>query len=371
MTNTRSSTAAIIIAFTALAVSLPTATAQQSASINKGVVELETTGSSGISVRIAEDLAKLIDDGATRRVLPIVGKGSLQNLTDLKFLRGVDIAIVQADVLEYAKEQRLFPGIESSITYIAKLYNEEFHLLARPEIKGVADLANRKVNMDLRGSGTAITAARVFDALKLPVAATNDDQEAALEKLRKGEIAALAFVSGKPAPLFMGLKKEDGLHFIPVPFDQAAGRPHFPTRLTATDYPELVPQDRPVDTVAVGSVLAAADLRLASERQRNLASFVETFFTNFQSLLGSGYHPKWQEVNIVAEVPGWRRYAAAEQWLQRNAQVASKQSPEDLRVMFARFIDQRRNAAGGAPMSQQEKDALFRQFQAWQSGQAK
>ena len=38
---------------------------------NRGVVELETGGSSGISVRMAEELAALIDDGATRRVLPV------------------------------------------------------------------------------------------------------------------------------------------------------------------------------------------------------------------------------------------------------------------------------------------------------------
>src|SRR5215470_505988 len=126
--------AAAVVALTALAIP-PVADAQQSSStINRGVVELETTGSAGISVRIAEDLANLIDDGATRRVVPVVGKGSLQNLFDLKYLRGVDIAILQLDVLDYAKEQRLVAGLES-ITYITKLYNEEFHLLARPEIK--------------------------------------------------------------------------------------------------------------------------------------------------------------------------------------------------------------------------------------------
>src|SRR5712691_9296714 len=75
--------------------------AQQSQAINRGVVELETTGSAGIAVRIAEDLANLVDDGATRRIVPVVGKGSLQNLTDLKYLRGIDIAIVQLDVLDY------------------------------------------------------------------------------------------------------------------------------------------------------------------------------------------------------------------------------------------------------------------------------
>jgi len=118
--------------------------------VNRGVVELETARTAGISVRIAEDLANVIDDGATRRVLPVIGKGALQNITDLKLLRGIDMAILQIDVLDYARQQNLFPGIESWATYITKLYKEEFHLLARQEIKSVADLANQKVNVDIR-----------------------------------------------------------------------------------------------------------------------------------------------------------------------------------------------------------------------------
>src|SRR3954453_21360987 len=156
----------------------PAAPADQGVTaINRGVVELETSGAAGISVRIAEDLANLVDDGATRRVVPVVGKGSLQNLLDLKYLRGIDLAILQTDVIDYAREQQLVPGLDSAFTYIAKLHNEEFHLLAGPDIKTVADLANRKVNADLRGSGTAITASRLFDLLKVPVTVVNDSQE--------------------------------------------------------------------------------------------------------------------------------------------------------------------------------------------------
>src|SRR5271155_4696015 len=133
------------------------------AGVNRGGSEFETARAAGISVRIAEDLANVIDDGATRRVLPVVGKGALQNITDLKLLRGIDMAILQTDVLDYARQQNLFPGLEGWITYIAKLYNEEFHLLARSDIKSVAELANQQVNFDLRGAGTSITASRLFE----------------------------------------------------------------------------------------------------------------------------------------------------------------------------------------------------------------
>src|SRR6266550_5233669 len=86
-----------VTAFVALIAAIQLASAapvdQQAAAINRGVVELETSGAAGISVRIAEDLANLIDDGATRRVVPVVGKGSLQTLTDLRYLRGIDMAL--------------------------------------------------------------------------------------------------------------------------------------------------------------------------------------------------------------------------------------------------------------------------------------
>jgi uncharacterized protein len=336
---------------------------------NRGVVELETGRAAGTSVRVAEDLANLIDDGATRRVLPVIGKGSLQNITDLKLLRGIDAAIIQADVLDYAKQQNFLPGIEYWVTYIAKLYNEEFHLLARREIRGVADLANQKVNIDFRGAGTEITAGRLFDILQIPIAPAYDGQEVALEKLRKGEIAAVAFVSGKPAPLFRDIAGEDGLHFLSVPLNPAVTAAYVPTRLTVADYPGLVPWDQPVDTVAVGAVLAAANLQVGSERYRNLVNFVDAFFTRFQLLLDPGHHPKWHEVNIMAELPGWRRFPPAEQWLQRNAPVASAPNLQDLKTIFSRFIDERQQATGGPPMTQQEKDQLFGQFEAWQKGQ--
>ena len=336
--------------------------------VNRGVVEMMIPGSAGITPSIAEDLANLVDDGATRRLVPVIGKGSLQNVTDVRMLRGIDIAILQADVLDYVKERGIYPGVDQSLTFIAKLYNEDFHLLVRRDIQSVADLAGKTVNIDLSGSGTAVTAARLLDALKLKVNIANDNQEMALEKLRRGEIAALAFVAGKPAPLFANVAPDEKLKLLAVPFNPALGAAYVPARLTAADYPALVAADRPVDTIAVGAVLVAADLQFSAERYRNVANFVEAFFTGFQTLLTPGHHPKWREVNLAADLPGWRRYGPADQWLQRNMQARAAPNPDERRLMFARFVDERRQAAGGGAMSPQEKEALFQQFQRWQSG---
>jgi len=343
------------------------AATQPEVGISQGVVVLETESSAGISVRIAEELAKVINDGSRRRILPVIGIGSLQNIMDLSLLRGIDVAILQKDVLDYVKQQNLVPQIESRVNYVTTLYNEEFHLLARAEIKSISDLANRKVSVDVQGAGTAITAARLFDLLRMAVTTTNDDPREALEKLRQGDVVAVALVAGKPAPAFCDLIGENGLHFLSIPSDAAAGAGYTPARLTAGDYPGLVPYNQPVDTVAVGTLLAVNEIPAGSDRYRNLASFVDAFFGGFQSLLQPGHHPKWHEVNIMAELPGWRRFPPATQWLRRNAQVAVAPDIERLKANFSRYIDERQQASGSPPLTQEEKEKLFDQFKRWAS----
>jgi TRAP-type uncharacterized transport system substrate-binding protein len=331
---------------------------------NKGVVELETGGSAGSSIRIAEDLASIVDDGATRRVLPVVGGSALQIIWDLALLRGIDMAILQADVLDTARQQRSLP---SPFTYITKLNNEEFHLLAGPQLKQIADLANQKVNVDIRGSGTAVTAGRIFELLNIPIQPANDRPERALEQLRKGEIGAMAFVAGRPASLFKGLRQDEGLHFIAIPLSPALIDAYVATSLTDADYPGLIPHDQPVDTVAVGTVLAVANLQPDTERYRNVKNFVDIFFTQFQSLLEPGHDPMWREVNLAAELPGWQRFPPAQQWLDRVGTVA-QQNPRDVKTLFWRFLDARQAVIGGAPFTDRQRQELFDQFQRWQSG---
>lgn len=335
----------------------------------KGVVEVETGGSGGISIEVTEDLAGLFDDGATRRVLPVVGRAAMQNLVDLVQLRGIDMAILQTDALDAAREQHGGRGVETSFSYVTQLYNEEFHLLAGPEVKTIGDLAHRRVNVGIRGSGTSITAARLFELLKIPVEEVFDPETVALEKLRHGNVAAMAFVAGKPAPLFRGLQPDDRLHFVAVPLDEGIINAYVPTALNAADYPGLIAKNQPVETIAVGSILAVAKLQPGSERYRNVSNFVDVFFTGFRTLLEPGHHPKWREINLAADVPGLTRFPPAQQWLDRNTSPV-RQSPQDSATLFSSFIDSRQQALGGSQITEEQKQELFDQFQRWQAGQA-
>ena len=290
---------------------------QSSEQINKGVVGIIAGGVNGTYIRIAADMATVLDTD-NLRILAIIGKGSVQNISDLLYLKGVDMAIVQSDVLEYLKRQGTYKNIDKRIYYITKLYNEEFHLLANSGIKNPSDLGGRKVNFDTKGSGTFITASILFDILKIPVEPTYYDQATALEKLKSGEIDALVYVAGKPAQLFEKLTAADSLHFVSIDHTPALLETYLPTQLNSQDYPNLIKPDQDAKTVAVGAVLAVYNWERMNNRHPKVANFVNHFFEHFNEFQQPARHPKWREVNLSAVIPGWTRFQPAQEWLQRQ-----------------------------------------------------
>ncbi|MBP0444653.1 TAXI family TRAP transporter solute-binding subunit [Roseomonas sp. SSH11] len=280
---------------------------------NAGTVGVVSGGVDGTYIRIAADLAAVLDDGERLRVLPIIGRGSVQNISDIMFVRGVDIGIVQSDALAYVRSRRMFPGVAQMIQYITKLYDEEVHVLVRAGIGSVQDLAGQRVNVDVTGSGTAMTASLIFEALGIAPEFVHDPQDTALERLKRGEIAALVYVAGKPARLFGGLTADAGLRFLPLPMAAALMETYLPSRLTHEQYPALIPEDAPVETLAVGAVMAVYAWAPGTERFRKVAGFVDALHSRFERFLQPPRHPKWREVNLEAQVPGWVRFNSAQE----------------------------------------------------------
>lgn len=284
------------------------ASAVLAARANYGTVGVISGGVDGTYIRIAADLATVLDDGDNLRVLPVVGKGSVQNLSDLVYLHGIDIAIMQSDALAFVVSENMFPGVISSVRYVAKLYDEEVHILARGDITRLEDCAGQKVNFDVPGSGTGVTASLLFSKLGIAIEPTYLSQENALKSLSDGDIAALVYVAGQPTALFKPLAAGSKLHFLTVPLSAGLIDTYLPARLVHASYPGLIPDQTPVETVAVGAVMAAYGSPPGTDRYRRIEKFVTSLSNNFAQLLKSPRHPKWREVNLRAEVPGWTRF---------------------------------------------------------------
>ena len=54
----------------------------------------------GAPLRLAAEMARVVDDGPNLHVLPIVTRGATENLNSLLYLRSVDTAIINSDALE-------------------------------------------------------------------------------------------------------------------------------------------------------------------------------------------------------------------------------------------------------------------------------
>jgi uncharacterized protein len=339
--------------------------------INSGLVGIVSEGTD-YTVDLALALAS---KQSHLRLLPIAGAGALQSAKDVMFARGVDFAILQTDVLDEIKRNPPFPGVEQYLQYVTRLYDQELHVLAGPDIQSIEDLRGKKVNFGLRDSGTYTTSMAVFHALGVEPDVTNLPHPLALDKLRRGEISALAYVATKPARLFQDIRPDENLHFLPIPSNLISN--YTGTTITSDDYPELVSKDAPVKGMSVGTVLVAYNWPTKSERYQRVDRFVQAFFANLKDI--KARRPRWQEFDITASVSGWTRFPAAEQWLKRagldsepTKAAVQEQVPLDPKkrdALFREFADRLRapNPENAAfHLDPKQREALFREFAQFQ-----
>jgi TRAP-type uncharacterized transport system substrate-binding protein len=318
---------------------------------------------SGTYMTFANELAEVLDDGDNLRVLPIVTYGAASNLDDLLYLRNVDIAVTQADVFEYFRTQRKISNLEHRVNFVIRLPVSEMHVLARSDIRSIEDLRGKKVSFGPAGSASSLTGTIVFQRLGVQVEQVLYDNPTALQKLKTGELAALVRVIGKPIDFFAKIPADSRLHFVPIPFSKAFADYYTVGELTNKEYPALVPAAQPVDTIAAPAVLAVFNWSKGSDRYRRIERFVERLFTKWDQFREPPRHPKWRDVNLAATVPGWSRWAVAEEML-RRIRPKDAVDPQVASSDFSAFLKDKGSPA--ANFTQEQREALFREFLQWQ-----
>jgi TRAP transporter TAXI family solute receptor len=328
--------------------------------INSNTIAIISGNLNATYVTIAYDLSAVLDDGDEFRVLPVIGKGGGQNIKDVRFLKGVDLGITQSNLLPYFKRTNEIGPIDDKIVYIAKLFNEEMHLVVRADagITSLADLAGKKVNFSDVGSGTQLSTRDIFEKLGIKAEEVNMGQGDALEALKRGEIAATILIAGKPAGSMAKLKAQDGFRILPIAFDKPLQVDYLPTTLTSEDYPGLIAPGESVETVAVGAVLIAFNWPKGTDRYRRIQTFVDHFFPKLAEFQKSPRHPKWREANLAAVLPNWKRFEGAEEWLRNRDKTANAE-----REQFGAFLAQR--VSKNVALTSEERDRLFQEFLTW------
>jgi len=355
--------------------------------MNVTTITLMAQGTGSTYLPIAEDLQNVLDDpkGNTLRVVPVVGRGGAQNLVDLLFLRGVDLAITQQEHLLYLKQQdpRVYGSIEQRVHYITKLYNSEFHLVAKKNIKSLRDLEGKRVSLNRALSATDVAGRTIFKLLNINPIIENIDVETSVKMVRSGELAAASSFAGAPVAGYAQIQDAD-LHFVPVDEITIGKRDYLrlieqflPSSLGGGDYPRLIGQGQSVPTLASGAMLVAYAWPEGTERAEKIKNFVNAFFENFDKLRQPPRHPKWREVALTAKVQGWTRLKAAQDWIDRNVRPAEplggpdfvagvRGAPDETPGLeanferFRRYLDQKNG--GRTPRTSAEFQRLYREF---------
>jgi uncharacterized protein len=334
--------------------------------INAGTVTVITAPIGGPLSIMGSDMAAVLDDGDKLRVLPVIGKGSVQNLIDIIRLKNIDMGFVTTDALEFVKTEAHMPDVAKRVRYIAPLLFNDIHIVARQEIRTLADLNGKRIFAE-RSIG--LPSARIIFR-RMGIAAEIDSQtdaDGGLQKLLNGEGDAWVASVSKSAPVIKNIRNEGGkFHLLEIPYQRPLQDIYLPSSFSSEDYPNLVPKGGRVDTVAATTALMVYNWPHASDRYRRVARFVDALFEKLPQFKQPPRHPKWREAVISGSVPGLERFKAAQDWLDRSA-VAMTPSPPPARVEeFRRFVVERN---GGRSLTAEDTARLYSDFLRWRDEQ--
>jgi TRAP transporter TAXI family solute receptor len=239
--------------------------------------------------------------------------GSIENLYAVFKRPHTQIGIVQSDVLAFVLRVQSNPTlarIAQKTKMVFPLYNEEVHLLGRPDIVDFDHLAGKRVAVGEDGSGTFLTARLLFEVTEVkPKEMVTIGTDEALSQLKANKIDAMFYVAGFPVKLFNeGVTAGDGLGLIPITNRRAAE--FYPqARIPGGTYPW---QPADVSTVAVKAVLVSFDFRnLDCE---SVGRFAQILYENIGWLRENG-HPKWRSVDLDFPLKGWEQYDCVRKYL--------------------------------------------------------
>lgn len=341
--------------------------------LNAGTVTIMSGTTFDGTAVVARDIAATINRAdlssgdVSLRAVPMIGQGPAQTLRDVLSLGSVDMGVTHSTVLNhYAQSGELGP-IKDRLVYVAKLFNEDLHLLAGADIATVAELNGKTVNVGPDGSATEIAAQIVFDALGLEVEAAHLDEADAVAKLKSGEIDAAILIGTTPIAGLAQIGADASLKLLPVPYPQGLEDDTYPAVLSHDDYPALIESGARVDTVGICAVLVALGDKADTDRQAKLALFVDRFFSRFDTLLQPPNHAKWRDVNFAATLEDWQRAPQSQAWIDAAHSTAVADAQE--RESFKAFLTQTGDVVAPESVSDADQEKLFRAFKAWSKAQ--
>jgi len=248
------------------------------------------------------------------RIVPIMGKNHVQSVYDLLYLKGVDLALVRADAIEYVSRKGDYPIIKSLVHNVAKVSEEKIVIIARNDYNTMQDLEGQVVGFGLPGSGEYVTSTIAFDSLGVLPDYIEVDNTTAIEKLKSGELAAMVYLLRAPDAILTGndleaanaiktLELGDDLHIMEIAESDELSEIYTPTTLTSADLSGVIEEGLSIPTYSVDAILAVYRWKEPSVRFDQTQRFVKALVDSLDGLQGDQYQPVWKRVDLEQPTP--------------------------------------------------------------------
>ena len=252
-------------------------------------------------------------------------RGSIENIQAVYERPGVQLGIVQSDVLAFVSRVQSDPVLQriaKKTKLVFPLYNEEVHVLARGDVASFDDLGDRRVAIGREGSGTYLTARLLFNVSEVrPRELVPIDTDEALAELKAGRVDAMFYVAGYPVKLFSeSVSAADGLFLVPI-LNKSITEFYPLSEIPAQTYAW---QSKSISTVAVKSTLVSFDFR--RKDCDTVGRFAKVVSDNLPWLARNG-HPKWRTVDLAYPLRGWEQYDCVRKYLGKPVESRAAARP--------------------------------------------
>ena len=258
------------------------------------------------------------------RVLPMRGLGPIANMRDLLHMRGIDMAVVNADILAYARLTGELPGAAERLSVVLKLYDKSVYIVAGGAIATFADLTGRRVVVPGKDSDSTVTATTLFRTLNMSAEIAGLPLEGAIAELASGKAAALLVTLEEDDATLAALPKDKGLHLLTVPQSPAIAGIWGRRPLKPGDAHGLE-GEAGGSALTVASVLATFNWRPSQFRYPPVLKFLGALPAVVADLRSKDPSEELREIDGRADVPGWTRYAPAKTMLANLVSIAQSQ----------------------------------------------
>lgn len=305
--------AVLVAAGFVLSAHVPVMADQRSSKINQNTLGLLAADSQWLPQAVAIASAVHHDQGL--RVLPIVGTGTLQAVSDLATLDSVDAALLPLDTLTYAQAQGLLQGIDGRISYLARLQPVNWALITTRNINNLTQLAGKRIATGPTGSMGFVAGELLFNAFEVPFARVPRQNGDALAILTQGAAdAALVDASVLRAARLDGKRYK----VLALALPHQLTSTYTPVMLGHSDVPSLIAKGADVETIAAPLAVMVFTRTGAKADDARLTAFATALFRNAAQLRINN--------NIAADIPGWARHRSATQALKLLAASAASET---------------------------------------------